>query len=267
MNRDYAQTGSEAGASTLALTIAFGELFHRVRAAFPVISIEICAAGGARADCGALAKCERIWPSDSMDPLQRFEIGRNASLWLPMPYLGTHVGHSPASTSGRRTPLGTRCAVALGGHAGLELDPGLLSAADRHELAGWLQHYRDRRHWLPDSKRLFIDTGDTTLTAMLAIDEEYGEGLLWILRTGGAARGSTTMVQLPGLKDDASYRVELLNPQDCSFAQDRPPYLEGQAVVATGEVLRKLGIRAPALQIAYCAVFDIQRCAPADREG
>ena len=260
MNRDYAQTGSEAGASALALAIAFGELFDRVRAAFPDISIEICAAGGARADCGALARCERIWPSDSMDPLQRFEIARNASLWLPMPYLGTHVGHSPASTSGRRTPLGTRCAVALCGHAGLELDPGLLSAADRRELADWLQRYRDRRHWLLHSKRLFIDTCDTTLAAMLAIDEEYGEGLLWILRTGGAERGSTSMVKLPGLQDDANYRLELLNPQDCSFAQDRPPYLQGQTVVASGEVLRTLGLRPPALQIAYCAVFDIRRC-------
>ena len=57
------------------------------RARFPRVEIEICASGGARIDLGILERVDRVWTSDTNDPLERQRIqrwtGRPAAARVP----------------------------------------------------------------------------------------------------------------------------------------------------------------------------------------
>jgi alpha-galactosidase len=257
MNRDYAQTGSASRGISLSLHLGFRRLLAEVRRRYPAIVIEICASGGARADAGAVESAGRIWPSDSMDPLQRFGVHRMASLWIPMHMLGSHVGGRVCATSSRAFPLATRCALALQGHPGLELDPVDLSPDDRRVLAFWLQFYKQRRDWLQHAQRLFIDQCPHGLEAMLAWDDEGGRGLLWVLRSGYPAAPVPWAIRLPLPADSRRYRIRLINPEDCAFVAARSSFHAGKEAEASGEWLRQIGLQLPNLQVDHCAVVEI----------
>lgn len=259
MNRDYAQTGVESGASSLALHLGFRRVLSEVRERYPQLTIDICAAGGARADAGALKWADRLWPSDSMDPLQRFAIHRTASLWLPMARLGAHVGSACSATSGRTTPLATRCAVAMMGFLGLELDPTTLEEEERGVLEFWLEIYRKARGWLATAERRFLDDCDDGLQAMLAWDDQVGHGMLWVVRDDYPSRASPGALRLPLDVDVCQYRMCLLNPENSAFAQSRSPFLNGESVQVSGDWLASGGFRLPRLQVDHCAVFEIVR--------
>jgi hypothetical protein len=68
------------------------DLIDRLRAAHPKVEIETCASGGGRCDYGMLSRAERVWVSDSNDALDRFDIQRNANLFLAPEVSGVHVG-------------------------------------------------------------------------------------------------------------------------------------------------------------------------------
>lgn len=257
MNRDHAEVGVDSGSSELAMQRGFDDLLSSLVEQHPQITIEICSAGGARADCGAMRYAHRLWPSDSMDPVQRFAVLRNASLWLPMARLGSHVGSSHSSTSGRTTPLSTRCAVAMMGHFGLELDTTTLPLDQRELLCKWVERFKRHREWLWQAERHFLDIGDATIGAMLAWAPEEKRGLLWILRHQYPATSGSEIIRLPQLAHDANYVVRLLNPEDCSFVQQRSHFLSGNAAQVSGDVLRNVGFRMPFLQADHCAVFEL----------
>ncbi len=67
----------------------------RIRAAHPTVEIESCSSGGGRMDFGALQYCHRVWVSDCTDALERIEIQRGASIFLPPEIMGSHVSASP----------------------------------------------------------------------------------------------------------------------------------------------------------------------------
>ena len=89
----------------------------------PTLEIECCASGGGRVDLGVLARTDRIWPSDTIDALERQHIQRWTTLLRP-------TGDGRARTSAARPPtppaathrLAFRAATALLGHFGIEWD-------------------------------------------------------------------------------------------------------------------------------------------------
>ena len=146
MNRDLTHGGGVDGrAVTTRQTRAVYALMARVRSAFPHVEIESCASGGGRTDYGALANTQRVWTSDCTDALDRLEIQRGASLFLPPEIMGAHVSANPSHQSGRTLSLTFRAMVALAYHLGVELNPLDMSPTERTELAGFIALHKRLR--------------------------------------------------------------------------------------------------------------------------
>ncbi|MUO86544.1 alpha-galactosidase, partial [Agrobacterium vitis] len=126
-------------------TRAVYALMDRVRAAHPAVEIESCASGGGRIDYGALARTHRVWTSDCTDALERLEIQRGASVFVPPEVLGSHVSASPNHQTERRHTLAFRALVALAYHLGVELNPLELEGEERAELKTWIAIHKRLR--------------------------------------------------------------------------------------------------------------------------
>ena len=131
-NRDLVEAGTPADGGrpgVHAQTLAVYRLIDEIRAAHPGLEIESCSSGGARVDLGILERTDRIWVSDSIDPLERQHMHALDRAAGP-------AGASWARTSppAARTPpaAGTTCpsapATAMFGHLGIEWD--LTTATD-----------------------------------------------------------------------------------------------------------------------------------------
>ncbi len=146
MNRDLTHAGGRDGrVKTSAQTRAVYALMDRVRKAHPNVEIESCASGGGRIDFGALARTHRVWTSDCTDALERLEIQRGASLFVPPEILGSHISASPNHQTGRRHTLAFRALVAMAYHLGVELNPLELTADENDELKLYIATYKRLR--------------------------------------------------------------------------------------------------------------------------
>ncbi|CVI64418.1 Glycoside hydrolase clan GH-D [Agrobacterium deltaense NCPPB 1641] len=146
MNRDLTHAGGRDGrAKTSAQTRAVYALMDRVRAAHPSVEIESCASGGGRIDYGALKRTNRVWTSDCTDALERLEIQRGASSFIPPEILGSHISASPNHQTGRRHTLAFRALIALAYHLGVELNPLELADEERDELKIYIKTYKRLR--------------------------------------------------------------------------------------------------------------------------
>ena len=146
MNRDLTHAGGRDGRARIsAQTRAVYALMERIRRAHPNVEIESCASGGGRIDFGVLAHTHRVWVSDCTDALERLEIQRGASRFLPPEIMGSHVSASPNHQTGRRHSLSFRSLVALAYHFGVELNPLDLPVEERTELAGYIATYKRLR--------------------------------------------------------------------------------------------------------------------------
>lgn len=146
MNRDLTHAaGRDGKAKTSAQTRAVYALMDRIRAAHPNVEIESCASGGGRIDYGALKRTHRVWTSDCTDALERLEIQRGASVFVPPEILGSHISASPNHQTGRRHTLAFRALVAIAYHLGVELNPLELTDAERDELKVYIETYKRLR--------------------------------------------------------------------------------------------------------------------------
>ncbi|MVA34568.1 alpha-galactosidase [Agrobacterium vitis] len=146
MNRDLTHAGGRDGRAKISTqTRAVYALMDRVRAAHPQVEIESCASGGGRIDYGALARTHRVWTSDCTDALERLEIQRGASVFVPPEVLGSHVSASPNHQTERRHTLAFRALVALAYHLGVELNPLELEGEERAELKTWIAIHKRLR--------------------------------------------------------------------------------------------------------------------------
>ena len=114
----------------------------------PALEIESCSSGGGRVDAEVLTRTDRIWPSDTNDPLERQHLQRWTSLLVPPELMGSHVAAPTSHTTGRTHSLRYRAATALLHSFGIEWDmtrarrgrPGRAAILDRPAQAGPSAH-------------------------------------------------------------------------------------------------------------------------------
>lgn len=258
MNRDIADAGFAENVFHSQLTDAFYQLLHRFKSEHPQIEVEICAAGGARADAGSMAYADRLWPSDSMDALQRIQVLRNASCFLPPETLGWHIGSARSETSGLTLPISTRCALATLGHMGIELNPGALNDKDRTTVTQWVSFFKQHRDWLSNARYQFLNTPNAEQDRLLVHKPDGSCALLYVLQREHPSRGTTSLLRLP-VRPGGRHRIRLLNPGDSEFAQQRSPWHDGESRSINGDVLANAGLRLPFLQMGHAAVVLIEQ--------
>jgi alpha-galactosidase len=211
------------------------------------IEIETCASGGARADLGILQFTDRVWASDSNDPIERQQIQRWTQTLLPPELIGSHVGPTTAHTTHRHADFSFRGLTALFGHAGLEWNLAEASAEELADITAWAALYRELRPLLHGGVTVrgdHVDEG-TLLHGIVAPDRREA-AFAWVrTETGGSAY--SPRVPLPGLDPDLTYRVQVREELGkASRHEIADPAWVAAGACCTGAVLA-LGIPLPVL--------------------
>lgn len=260
-NRDLLEAVHDGRAATLRQTEAFYAVLDELRSRFPGLEIESCASGGARVDLGVLARTDRVWASDTNDPLERLGIQRWTGLLVPPEDIGTHVGPPVSHTTGRHADLGLRIAVALLGSMGIEWDIATCTPEELAQLRDGLAAHRRLRPLLHTGRTRHLPDPDpgTRATAVLAPDGSAA--VVRVVRLTTSDRALPPLLRLPGLEADARYRVtpvpELRPPR---VLEDAPaPWLTDGQTVGTGRSLGRLGLRLPLMAPEQALVLQVER--------
>ncbi|MEV4618427.1 alpha-galactosidase [Asanoa sp. NPDC049573] len=236
-NRDLLEAAHDGAAGVHRQTAAVYRLLDRLREAHPGLEIESCASGGGRIDLGILARTDRVWTSDSNDALDRQQIQRWTGLLLPPELMGSHVGPSPAHTTGRSAGLAFRCATALVGHAGIEWDISTCTDGELDLLTEWAALYKRLRGTLHNGRPVHGDVYGV-------VGEEAA--VFVYAQLDNPADLQPRRIRLPGLVADRRYEVSR-----CWGA-------EAAGVTTTGRALRTVGLQVPALRPENAVVFEVR---------
>jgi alpha-galactosidase len=245
-------------------TTALYRLLDALRAEFPTVEIESCAAGGGRVDLGILDRVHRFWPSDTNDPLERQEIHRWTSVVVPPEHLGAHLGADRAHTTGRTSDLGFRLATTLFGHAGIERDLTRASEAELAAVTTWATAYRRLRPLLHDGTVVRADPSDPALAVHGVVAADRREAVVALVALAAPRAGLPAPARVPGLDPALTYRVERVD-----LGAGAPRMLDagvpgwwravaaGQDVRLTGRVLGEVGLAWPLLTPEQAVVLRL----------
>jgi len=258
-------------------TLAFWALLDRLRAAHPGLEIESCASGGGRIDLGVLARTDRVWASDTIDPVERQSIQRWLGVLLPPELVGSHVGGPLAHTSGRLTELNVRLATALFAHAGIEWDLTRCTPEELAQLRAWAGLYREVRGLLHSGTTVRADLHDPSLVLHGVVAVDRSEALYSLARTTTGAARWPGRLRLPGLDPARRYAVRLRAEAGVARRHQNPdpvwlagaghgwpggsPSGTGSAAgptpVLSGETLTHVGVTVPTLAATNTVVLHL----------
>lgn len=262
MNRDLSHPGGvEGGVRAVAQVHALYALLDRVRAAHPHVEIESCSSGGARADMGVLAHSDRVWTSDSNDALDRQNIQRGASFFLPPEILGCHVGPAHCHVTGRRISMAMRAATAFTGHMGLELNLLTEREADLVQLKSAIALHKQHRKLLHDGDIYRLDTAPLHLASGV-VSRDKSEALFSLSYMWGDQHVLPGRLQFAGLDPVRNYHLTLIWPEAWQ-AVKAPSLIEkldlgGVGAVFSGAALMQAGMQLPHAQPETCLLFHLK---------
>ena len=249
------------GGSAHRQTAALYRLIDAVRAAQPGLEIESCASGGARIDLGILERVDRVWTSDTNDPLERQQIQRYTSVLVPPEYLGGHLGAATAHTTGRTSALGFRLATALFGSAGIEWDLTQASPAELDQIAAWIAVYKERRALLHSGVVVHTDGSDPAIELHGVVAADASSAVFAQVALAAPRAALPAPIRFAGLDPERRYRVQalLVGPAPHAMQTVPPAWLAPGAaeLVLTGAVLSRVGLPAPLLTPEQAALFTL----------
>jgi alpha-galactosidase len=242
---DHNRDPLETAAGVHRQTAAVYALLDRLRARHPGLEIESCASGGGRVDLGVIDRTDRVWASDSNDPLDRQAIQRGTALLLPPELVGSHVGPSPAHVNGRATGLLFRCATALVGHAGIEWDITRCTPDELATLADWIGLYKRVRGLLHTGRGVHSEQPDPHARLYGVVAHDRTAALYVHAQLDSPVELRPSRLPLPGLDPDRRYRV--------ATVWGRP----APEVTLPGAALGTAGIVRPPLRAVEAAVLEL----------
>jgi alpha-galactosidase len=249
MNRDHNHPGDHLGRPRSDAQVhALWALLDRLRAKHPNVEIESCASGGGRCDLGMLAHTDRVWTSDSNDAIDRQNIQRGASCFLPLEVLGAHVGPAHCHVTGRSLSMAMRAGTALMGHMGMEVNLLSEPAAELVELKAAIALYKQQRDLLHSGALQRLDTPDY-IVAMGVVAPHQAEALFSVALVTGHKRTLPDRIYFTGLDPARQYRLRLVWPLS-SPSRSSPSIVEALdllngGTLLLGDALMKVGLQLP----------------------
>jgi alpha-galactosidase len=257
-NRTLADAGYLGRAAVHRQTKAIYRLFDELKARHPGLEIESCASGGGRVDLGVIDHVDRFWTSDNNDALERQRIQRWTMQFIPPELLGTHVGSTPGHQTGRSLSLAFRTLTALFGHAGIEWDITKLSETERTELRSWIEYYKAKRSLIHSGRMVREDYPDSDHYLYGVISNDEKEALYSFVQLQPITASHPPRIRLTNLDLATTYRVRVKAPAgDAGMMLIKPPAWVESEVIATGSVLREVGLPAPILRPAEGILFEV----------
>ncbi|SDG72225.1 alpha-galactosidase [Microbacterium pygmaeum] len=247
-NRDLADAGSgPQGVSRVhAHTLAVYRLLDELKMRHPGLEIESCASGGARVDLGILDRTDRVWTSDSLDPLERLTNQRYTGLVVPPEMMGMHLTSPVVHSSGRTVALGLSGAVALFGHFGIEWDLTSVGDATRDEIARWVALAKRLRPLVASGTVVHVDGTDPGVDVRGMVAADAASAVYTITQIETSVAYPAGRVRLPGLAPSRRYRMRVV-PVGATGrdAAQSPLAWAHHETVLTGRELESVGIRPP----------------------
>lgn len=259
-NRDLAPAGGADGRARYHAQVSGAyALLDRLRVAHPTVEIEACAGGGGRIDAGIAARTHRFWTSDCIDAVSRVRMQRGYLHFMPPEMMGSHVGASPAHSTGRRQGMAFRAAVAMPGHFGIELDPATLTDRDAAVLGEAITRYKALRARL-HTGRVWLGDGPDGLVWQMHGD--IGDLLLSVTRVDPTNIRRPPAVTLPPLAGTGAVRVRLIDlaTEDAHPLPDAPLFarMRTEGVLFDGDWLAQAGLPMPMMKAESVALFALE---------
>jgi len=245
-----------------AQTRATYRLMDALREQHPSLEIESCSAGGSRVDLGVLARTDRVWASDCIDPVERVMTDRWTTLLLAPELVGVHVGSSPAHTTSRDTDVTFRFAGALLGHTGIEWDLTTRDEAELTALRAFVGFQKQVRAMIARGTVVNADIPDPATTLRGIVDSDRSEAVFVWARTVTSASVLSGQVRFPGLDPDRDYAVRIVDEFGLPSFPGRTPApwvqaaLKGELVLP-GRVLTVAGLPMPTLSAQQALILHL----------
>ena len=209
-NRPRTEPGRRGGADLDGAHVAnLYRILDHLRRDFPDVTIEGCAAGGARVDLAMAARTDVIWPSDNTAPMDRLRIQHGYLLAHAPHLLSSWVTDSTGLFDDRPRSLAFRFVLASAGALGVGADITKWTAAARAEAASWVARYKSVRDVIaagdvyrigdPGQERCAVQYTLGDRTVVLAWNTGPLDGL-------GQVPGRDVRLPLCGLDPAARYR-------------------------------------------------------------
>ncbi|MCF4121350.1 alpha-galactosidase [Antribacter sp. KLBMP9083] len=257
-NRDLLEAGSaETGRPHVHETVlALYRLLAELKDRHPGLEIESCASGGGRVDLGILELTDRVWTSDTLDPIERLTNQRYTGLLLPPELMGMHLTTPKVHSTGRTVALDLSGGVALFGHFGIEWDLTTLDDEGLSEVAGWValhKRYRDLAH----GGRVVNGDGDPHADVRGVVSADAAAAVFTYAQVTTSVTYPPGRFTLPGLDPDRRYTVRVVagsvddGPGQSPLAWTRRP------ITLTGRQLALAGLQAPVLYPGRLVVLEV----------
>ncbi|NPC45187.1 alpha-galactosidase [Nocardioides sp. zg-1230] len=244
-NRDLTDATHDARPAVHGQTRAFYRLLDELRDAHPGLEIESCASGGGRVDAEVLARTDRIWPSDTIDALERQHLQRWTSLLVPPELIGSHVGGATSHTTGRTHTLRYRAATALLHWFGIEWDVSRVDEATRTELREWIELHKRVRPLIGSGTLVHPDHPDPAVLVTGIVGEDRSEAWYVVATVAATSTQHPAPLRLAGLDPDRHYRLAEEMPR--GVGADMTGGWSADGAELSGRVLATSGIALPVM--------------------
>lgn len=217
MNRPATERGRPGGGEPERLDLDgahatnYLRLLDRLRRAHPHVSIEGCAAGGARTDLATINRVDLLWPSDNTGPLDRLRI-QYGFLHAHAPHLmSSWVTDATGLFDTRPRSLRFRFVLAMAGVLGIGADIRAWTPDQRAEAAGYIAQYKRLRDTIHHGTTHLLGTPNDPVCAAQYIAPDRNQVVVLAWQSGSldgtpTLPGRTRRLLLRGLDPDAAYR-------------------------------------------------------------
>ncbi|WP_211234764.1 alpha-galactosidase [Glycomyces arizonensis] len=258
-NRDLVEAVHDGAPGTHEQTLAAYRLIERIKAEHPGLEIESCSSGGARTDLGILERTDRVWASDSNDPVERQDIQRWTELVLPPELIGAHVGPSPAHSSGRDTALSYRIATSLQGSAGFEWDILSCDEEETERITAFAALYKELRGLLHTGTVVHADAADPALRVRGVVAPDRSEAVFTVATVASLEEALAERLRLDGLDPERRYTVRVRDEIGSGrWGWVTPGWIAGEPVTVPGRVLAEVGLQLPTLWQVQALVLHLR---------
>lgn len=181
-------------------------VLEKLVTAFPKVDFQACAAGGGRADLGALKFSHTFWPSDNTSPGYRLGAIWNFTTCMPALAATCHVTHAGGFQAKYRFD------VAMMGQLGMEVDPrksaaeylaaakvGIAAYKRVRDIVQFGDQYRQQNPF------------DSKTPSLNYVSEDQGRALVLAYQTGALKTPLSVSTPVSGLVPTRRYRVSEIN--------------------------------------------------------
>lgn len=173
----------------------------------PHVDFQACAAGGGRADLGAMRFSQTFWPSDDTDPLYRLGAQWNFSTFLPANTITSHVTHK-----GKGFKTKFRVDVSMMSQLGMEVDTRKCTPEYLDACRLGIETYKKVRPivQLGDQYR-HAHPFDSPTPSMNYVSKDQKQALVLAYQTAKIQKPMKSVAPVSGLAPERMYRLTEIN--------------------------------------------------------